>query len=370
VRHQPASSLATVALATGALALAVTGCVTDIDVGGGESRETADQSALEVLTPDGSGEADGDDGAGDGGAGSDCGAEICADGGDGDGDGGDDGGERPPPSRTEDCDDDIPNCNGFMGHAEPECWQDNRGGCSAEVLDAWCTRRTTGEVWDALHLEWVDERCDGDVALEENTFLCQQPGSEVLYTCTTPLVLVFDGSAVSFAADAGTASFNLAPTGSAPILRTDWPTAATPWLAFDVDGDGKITSGAELFGSATALPDGRIARQGFEALAALDDTGDGIVDAKDRAFARLLVWRDGDGDRISTAAELSTVAAEGVRGIGVAFSVRPRCDERGNCERERGAFTFVDQAGVMKRGAVVDVHLAARDAAPRVAALP
>lgn len=356
MRHAPSLALA--------LAIVTPGCVNDIDVGGGGGGGTAERSALEVLTPDGADDGSADDGTtGDGGdgtgdAGGGCGAEICA--------GGDDG-DRPAPSGEEDCSDDIPNCNAFMGHAEPECWQDNRGGCSDEVLDAWCTRRTTGEVWDALHLTWVDERCDGDVTLEENTFSCQQPGSEVLYTCTTPLVLVFAGETVAFTPDAGTTSFNLAPAGQAPLVRTDWPTAATPWLALDRDGDGAITSGAELFGSATPTTRGT-APHGFAALADLDDNRDGIVDARDAAFARLLVWRDADGDRVSTPAELVTATGAGLRGIGVAFSVQPTCDARGNCERERGAFTFVDSAGAMKKGAVVDVHLVARDAPARVAA--
>lgn len=42
-------------------------------------------------------------------------------------------------------------------------------------------------------------------------------------------------------------------------------------LAIDLNGDGIINDGSELFGSSTAMPDGSIARLGFEALAQYDE---------------------------------------------------------------------------------------------------
>jgi hypothetical protein len=86
-------------------------------------------------------------------------------------------------------------------------------------------------------------------------------------------------------------------------VTSAWPTAVTPWIAVDRDGDGAITSGAELFGDSTGD-----ARDGFEALAALDDNRDGVIDRHDPAFARLLLWSDTNGDRKSTPAELRPLA--------------------------------------------------------------
>lgn len=343
-------------------------CVGGLDGANDSSGRSTDDRALEVLVPDegdgtpgstdGSTDGDGDgvDGGGAGGGGS-CGAEIC------------DGGDRPPPSRVEDCG--IPNCNGFMGHGDEACWQDNSGGCSAEVLDAWCTRRSAGDAWDELHRVWVDEHCNGDVTLAENgrTYQCQDVGTEVLYECTTPLVLVFDGvTPVTVVADDGASAFNLAAPGAAAMVRTDWPTAATPWLALDRNHDGAITSGEELFGSATRARVG-IASNGFEALAALDDNGDGVVDGKDSAFNDLVVWSDSDANRVSRPGELLSLRALGIVSFETAFSVEPRCDARGNCEIERAAFTWIDLDGSHQRGAVVDVHLAARDRSSRVASV-
>lgn len=173
--------------------------------------------------------------------------------------------------------------------------------------------------------------------------------------CNTPLVLSFDGAPVEFRAG-DQATFDIA--GNISIV-TDWPTARTPWLALDLDGDGRITDGRELFGSMTRLPDGRTAAHGFEALRALDENGDGRIDARDPGFARLLLWGDTDGDRVSAPPELSPASASLVS-IDLAYRVEPRCDARGNCGVERAAFRFRAASGVERTGAVIDVHLRAQ----------
>lgn len=159
----------------------------------------------------------------------------------------------------------------------------------------------------------------------------------------TPIVLAFGGERVEYrAAQAGAA--------------TDWPTAATPWLARDVDADGAITSSAELFGSDTVLPDGTQARHGFAALAPLDGNHDGVLDAADPAFASLLVWADHDGNRRSSPQELSRLS-ERVVSISLAYERTPICDGRGNCEGERSAISWRDGTGALRTGTAIDVYL-------------
>lgn len=65
-------------------------------------------------------------------------------------------------------------------------------------------------------------------------------------------------------------------------------------LAIDLNGDGIINDGSELFGSSTVMPDGSIARLGFEALAQYDENGDGIIDEKtvhitDYLYGRIII---------------------------------------------------------------------------------
>jgi hypothetical protein len=172
----------------------------------------------------------------------------------------------------------------------------------------------------------------------------------------TPLVLSFDGAPVAYRRDHERA-FDL---GGARGLATDWPTAATPWLALDRDGSGAIEDGSELFGSMTPLPCGRRAVNGFDALRALDTNGDGQITRADADFSRLVVWSDRDGDRRSSPGELATLASLGVVSIDLAYTEERRCDVRGNCEVERAKFRFVGSDGAEHVGAIVDVHLAGR----------
>jgi len=172
----------------------------------------------------------------------------------------------------------------------------------------------------------------------------------------TPLVLAFRGEAVQFNT-AVAAGFDL--TGTMTV-RTDWPTSTTPWLALDRNGNGRIDDGGELFGSATVLRSGEPASDGFAALRELDGNGDGRIDAGDEAWSRLLVWSDVDSDRVSAAHELSSVAARELVAIDLDHVIDRRCDARGNCEVERGAFLYRDGRGRELQGAVIDVHLRLR----------
>ncbi|XXT22308.1 calcium-binding protein [Sorangium sp. So ce429] len=190
------------------------------------------------------------------------------------------------------------------------------------------------------------EQCE-DVQGEATWTGCQTSGS------STPLVLSFDQRPVEYLT-AMTGAFDLSGLGA--TVATDWPTAATPWLAFDRDGNGAIDGGEELFGSATVLSSGARADNGFTALRELDTDGDGRITARDEAWSRLVLWSDRDANRASSAGELEPLASRGLVAIELSYGRERRCDGRGNCEVERAAFTFADGA-TTRTGAVVDVHL-------------
>ena len=186
-----------------------------------------------------------------------------------------------------------------------------------------------------------------------NSFGIEPPTTfEVKGTSSTPLVLSFDGAPVTLAASMG--AFDVDGTMS---VVTDWPTAATPWLALDRNGNGSIDDGSELFGSATVLRSGDRASNGFAALAELDTNGDGRITPEDAAWASLRLWSDADGDRVSSGRELIGLAARRLLWIDLAYTSARRCDARGNCEIERAAFGWADAAGAEHVGAIIDVHL-------------
>jgi hypothetical protein len=256
------------------------------------------------------------------------------------------------------------NCNGDMGNGDKCAPEDNTHGCAPAKFWAWCNRRNDKypNIWDDYLKQWVASRCDGNVTLEDPnndgypTFTCQDSFGR-FWLCTTPLVLSFNPEvSVTFAPS--THDFALRP-GQPGASPSYWPSAATPWLALDRDHNGSIDSGTELFGSSTKLVNGRFAGNGFEALAELDDHRDGTIDAKDGAWCNLLAWTDRNNDGVSQGDELASLESIGVISIKLDFQVEARCDDNGNCERERAELTWSDGSHT-HHGAAVDVYLRSR----------
>ncbi|WP_405125149.1 beta strand repeat-containing protein [Ralstonia pseudosolanacearum] len=94
---------------------------------------------------------------------------------------------------------------------------------------------------------------------------------------------------------------------------------AVGWIAsggFLVNtADGPVTSGAQLFGDARALPGGSLAANGFQALAPLDSNADGHINASDTAFGKLAIWTDTNQDGIEQADEVFLLSKLGIQDI-------------------------------------------------------
>lgn len=102
--------------------------------------------------------------------------------------------------------------------------------------------------------------------------------------------------------------------------KTEWVAADDGLLALDVNNDGVINDGSELFGTSTVLADGTLAESGFEALAQYDENQDGMIDEKDSIFSKLLVWQDKNSDGISGQDELHTMEDLGVTSISLQYA--------------------------------------------------
>jgi len=122
----------------------------------------------------------------------------------------------------------------------------------------------------------------------------------------TPVMLDLNGNGIqTLALDQGT-QFDLAAQGT--TQHVGWVAPSDGLLVRDLDSDGIIQDGSELFGSATVLPDGQTAQDGYQALRALDTNQDGVLDSRDTAFASLQVWVDSDSDAFTDAGELKSLA--------------------------------------------------------------
>ena len=110
-------------------------------------------------------------------------------------------------------------------------------------------------------------------------------------------------------------------------------------LVLDLNGDGQIDSGAELFGNNTLLADGTLAAHGFVALAELDSNSDGIIDDKDSRYSELRIWRDLDQDGETDDGELFILEDVGVQSLNTAYSEQTDTDASGNEHRQVGSYT-------------------------------
>ncbi len=216
----------------------------------------------------------------------------------------------------------------------------------AWACEAACIARAACQELDAANVVYYDE--EGCMIYEGTTGRCVTNCE----TCITPLVVSFDGGVVPLEGRGGRFDF-----GDGPVA-TAWPGASVAWLTLDRDANGRIDDGTELFGSATPLRSGARATNGFAPLAELDTNRDGRISALDPAWAALRLWYDLDGDHASSPDELFTADAQGLVSLDLAYTVAPRCDALGNCERERARVLHRDAPdGPVREGAVIDLHL-------------
>jgi hypothetical protein len=99
-------------------------------------------------------------------------------------------------------------------------------------------------------------------------------------------------------------AFDLDGSGS---RKWAWITPKAAWLVYDPDSCGQITSGLQMFGNVTFWI---FWHDGYEALSALDDNGDGVLSG--RELKGLALWNDADGNGVSDPGEVLPVQAFGI----------------------------------------------------------
>jgi hypothetical protein len=127
--------------------------------------------------------------------------------------------------------------------------------------------------------------------------------------------------------------------GSVPItghVKGDFSAGDTVTLVV-TNGNGKIDSRAELFGGNKG--------DGFAKLATYDTNHDGVVDAKDADFSKLLVWQDANSNHQTDAGELRTLAQAGIASLNVAY-LDQWVAQNGNYLGESSSATRTDGSSV------------------------
>ena len=132
--------------------------------------------------------------------------------------------------------------------------------------------------------------------------------------------------------------------------KTAWVGPEDGLLVLDRNGNGQIDGGAETFGNETRLTNGEMAAHGFEALADFDGNGDGYIDRNDDVYAHLRVWRDVNGDGMSTPNELKSLDYYDIAQLDLAYTGdKPERDANGVELRETGSYqTFAGKSGLLR----------------------
>jgi hypothetical protein len=173
----------------------------------------------------------------------------------------------------------------------------------------------------------------------------QCPGDDLPPECgiheyCSPIIVDIDGHGFRLTDAKGGVIFDIA--GNNHPIQMAWtaPSGGNAFLAIDLNHNGKIDSGKELFGNFSPQPLSK-EPNGFVALAKYDTpafggNGDGIIDTRDSVFQSLLLWIDKNHDGVSQPEELYTLPQLGVTSVSLSYRESRRVDEFGNELRFKG----------------------------------
>ena len=130
--------------------------------------------------------------------------------------------------------------------------------------------------------------------------------------------------------------FNMTGLGRQPL---GWTKANSDdaFLALDLNANGLIDNGGELFGNFTpqTSPPAGQERNGFRALALFDFNADGVINSVDPVFSELRLWQDRNHNGVSEAGELHRLADLGLTTLDLKYKQSKKVDGYGNEFRYR-----------------------------------
>ena len=159
------------------------------------------------------------------------------------------------------------------------------------------------------------------------------------FIANTPLVLDLNGDGIQTLSAYNGVIFDVNNDGQ--VEKTGWAAATDGLLVRDLNGDGQINDGGELFGEGTVLADGSKAKDGYVALNAIDSNLDGLIDANDAAFGQLMVWTDRNSDGKTNAGELASLSDLGITSLSGAATKSSEMNN-GNLIGLMGSYTTAD----------------------------
>lgn len=154
-----------------------------------------------------------------------------------------------------------------------------------------------------------------------------------------PLVINFGGTAPELTDTKY--SFDLDSDGTEDQISFVGP--GSGFLALDINGDGQINNGGELFGPGSG--------DGFADLAQYDEDGNGWIDESDSVYNRLRIWtKDRDGKDVLFALGQKGVGAIFLGNVSTPFEMKDRENVLDGQVRNSGVFLYESgQAGTIQQ---------------------
>lgn len=212
----------------------------------------------------------------------------------------------------------------------------------------------TGEKYDEKQPQNVCSPCTPDPI---EIFTCQSTGGTYDWnSCQcgqSPIAIDVLGNGYNLTNVAGGVVFDI--NGDGRQDRIAWSSANSDdaWLALDLNGNGTIDNGKELFGNSTPqpAPPKNTVKNGFLALAVYDmramgGNADGVINEQDEIFGSLRLWQDLNHNGISESGELKTLPELGLATISLDYKESKRTDEFGNKFRFRAKVSDASDSAI------------------------
>ncbi len=170
-----------------------------------------------------------------------------------------------------------------------------------------------------------------------------------LNTCQSPIIVNLDGKGLEFSGPDDPVRFDLGALGYKELITWTKRGSSDAFLVLDLNGNGCVDNGRELFGNYTLLSDGHMAGNGYVALAQYDEPAeggnrDGVIDRFDAIYSRLRLWTDINHDGIAQVSEVVSLTDAGLVALDLNYHRSERRDRYGNRLR------FMSDAWIRKGG--------------------
>lgn len=155
-------------------------------------------------------------------------------------------------------------------------------------------------------------------------------------TVRSPLIIDLDGDGIETVSSDKGVYFD--HDGNSLAEKSGWVGKDDGLLVRDINGNGQIDDGTELFGNNSVLSNGQKAANGFEALKDLDSNNNGTFDSSDTAWNQVKVWKDSNKNGVVDNGELLSLEQAGIENIDLNYQNSNAVDANGNTVGQIGTF--------------------------------